>query len=126
MPKSPKDTEDRLNRMLAAWEEQAPSAKFSGMTLAQFKEAVKPSFDHRETIITSDAGASVARVKRNSADLETNDLADKVVNSVKGDPNFGEDSALYNAFGYVLKSERASGLTRRSTEVTPLNITKAA
>ena len=112
--------------MLAAWEEQAPSAKFSGMTLAQFKEAVKPSFDHRETITTSDAGASVARVKRNSADLETNDLADKVVNSVKGDPNFGEDSALYNAFGYVLKSERASGLTRRSTEVTPLNITKAA
>lgn len=112
--------------MLAAWEEQAPSAKFSGMTLAQFKEAVKPSFDHRETIITSDAGASVARVKRNSADIETNDLADKVVNSVKGDPNFGEDSALYNAFGYVLKSERASGLTRKATEITPLNITKAA
>jgi len=65
-------------------------------------------------------------VQRNSADLETNDLADKVVNPVKGDPNFGEESALYSAFGYVLKSDRASGLTRRSTETPTLTITKAA
>ena len=126
MPRTPKDTNDRLNRMLAAWEEQAPSAKFSGMTLAQFKEAVKPSFDHRETITTCENGAANARVQRNSADLETNDLADKVVSSVKGDPNFGEESALYSAFGYVLKSDRASGLTRRPTETPTLTITKAA
>lgn len=113
MPKAPKNTGIRLNRIINAWEEQAPTAKFSGMTLALFKEAVKASFDHRETVASCEEAASAARVSRNNADAESNDLADKVVNSVKGDPNFGEDSPLYRAFGYVLKSERATGLTRK-------------
>ena len=39
-----------------------------------------------------------------------------VVNGVIGDPAFGEDSALYEAMGYVRKSERKSGLTRKGTE----------
>ena len=112
--------------MIAGWEKEAPAAKFSGMTLAQFKEAVKASYEHRETLTTCENGADSARVNRNNADGVSNDFADKVVSSVKGDPNFGEDSPLYRAFGYVLKSERASGLTRKSAETTPSNITKAA
>jgi hypothetical protein len=36
-----------------------------------------------------------------------------VVNGVVGDPTFGPDSALYEAMGYVRKSERKSGLTRK-------------
>ena len=43
-----------------------------------------------------------------------------------GDEAFFCDRPLYRAFGYVLKSERASGLTRRASESTSLPITKAA
>jgi hypothetical protein len=32
---------------------------------------------------------------------------------VLGDPAYGPDSALYEALGYVRKSERKSGLTRK-------------
>jgi hypothetical protein len=32
---------------------------------------------------------------------------------VTGDPAFGPDSSLYEAMGYVRKSERKSGLTRK-------------
>jgi hypothetical protein len=35
-----------------------------------------------------------------------------VVNSVKGDPEEGSNSELYEAMGYVRKSERSSGLHR--------------
>ena len=35
----------------------------------------------------------------------------------KGDPNFGEDCNLYDAMGYVRKSERKTGLSR--TKPTP-------
>jgi hypothetical protein len=35
------------------------------------------------------------------------------VNSVRGTPGFGPDSPLYRALGYVRKSERKSGLTRK-------------
>jgi hypothetical protein len=111
-------TEERLNRITAAWEEQAPTAKFADMTLAEFKEATKASTDHRKTVKECEDGTTVARVSRNNADEVSNDLADQVVNSVKGNPKFGENSPLYRAFGYVLKSERSSGLTRKSADST--------
>ena len=43
----------------------------------------------------------------------TSDTNQKVVNGVKGDPNFGDDSDLYDSMGYVRKSDRQSGLTRK-------------
>ena len=42
-----------------------------------------------------------------------------MVNGVKGDPDFGEDSDLYEAMGYVRKSERKSGLTRKKKTPPP-------
>ena len=33
---------------------------------------------------------------------------------VVGDPAFGDNSDLYDAMGYVRKSDRASGLTKKS------------
>ena len=36
-----------------------------------------------------------------------------MINAVKSDPAEGEDSDLYEAMGYVRKSNRSSGLTRR-------------
>ena len=39
---------------------------------------------------------------------------DDLVKAVVADKNFGDDSALYERMGYVRKSVRASGLTRKS------------
>ena len=36
-----------------------------------------------------------------------------VVNGVVGDPAYGDDSPLYGAMGFVRKSERKSGLTKK-------------
>lgn len=44
------------------------------------------------------------------AALETMAL---IVNAVKGDPAEGENGDLYEAMGFVRKSERKSGLSRR-------------
>jgi hypothetical protein len=51
-------------------------------------------------------------VERNNADVVSSALTDNVVNSVKGDPNHGENGPLYASFGYVRKDDRKSGLTR--------------
>ncbi|MBA2593787.1 MAG: hypothetical protein M3495_08480 [Pseudomonadota bacterium] len=40
------------------------------------------------------------------------DVCAKAVNAVRGDVEYGEDSAFYKALGYVPKSERKSGLRR--------------
>ena len=47
------------------------------------------------------------------------EIADNVVNSVKDDPGFGENSALYASFGYIRKADRKSGLIRVATNVVP-------
>ena len=38
---------------------------------------------------------------------------DKVIKAVVADENYGDDSALYESMGYVRKSVRASGLSRK-------------
>ena len=44
--------------------------------------------------------------------------AQLVVSAVKGDPAHGEDSDLYQTMGYVRKSARKTGLTRKTTTAT--------
>jgi hypothetical protein len=61
---------------------------------------------------------NAARVERANADALSDEIIANVVNSVKGDPAFGENSALYASFGYVRKDDRKSGLTR-ATNVVP-------
>jgi hypothetical protein len=58
------------------------------------------------------------KAARSDADLAANEVLDLVVNSVRGTPGFGQDSALYRALGYVRKSERKSGLTRKLAKPT--------
>ena len=41
------------------------------------------------------------------------------VNGVIGNPAFGPDSPLYEAFGYTRKSERKSGLTTKTKQTPP-------
>ena len=109
----------RINDTIAAWEEHAPQAMFSGLTLAQYKTRVKPSLDARTTISDLQLQLNGARVARDNADVESSDVTLSVASSVKGDPNFGENSAFYSALGYVRKDDRRSGLTRVSNPETP-------
>ena len=106
----------RINDALAAWEEHAPQVAFSGLTLAQYKARVKASLDARTAIGDLELQLGGARVARNNADVDSIEVTSGVVISIKGDPNFGENSALYAALGYV----RKSGLTRISNPGTPV------
>ena len=83
------------------------------MTLAQFEEAVEPSFSSRATVNECENKLVSALNVRDDADRKSLELADLVVKSVMGDPEEGANGDLYEAMGYVRKSERASGLTRR-------------
>jgi hypothetical protein len=113
MANSPANTGAKIQNALTAWKTLAPAATFGGMTLAQFVAATKPSFDAREAISEKEDEMTALINGRNDADKASLEKLLLVVNGVKGDPNFGEDSDLYDTMGYVRKSERASGLTRK-------------
>lgn len=98
---------------LKAWKDLRPAKQFAGMTLAQFTAKVQPSLDARGTIAGLEEQMKVAIDQRDTADVPSNEQLLLVVNAVKGDPDEGEDGELYEAMGYVRKSARKSGLTRK-------------
>jgi hypothetical protein len=117
-------TNKATTKIINAWTTLAPAATFAGMTLAQYKAKVQPTFDTRTAIDKLAAQTTSALDARDNADGLTTQTNQLVVNAVKGDPTQGEDSDLYEAMGYVRKSERKSGLTRKSSPATQTAVTK--
>jgi hypothetical protein len=113
MPNS-SSPEERSEKILSAWTEFAPDQTFGGMTKEQFAEKVKPSTDSRKEVKTTELKLKADNTAVVDADKVTTAANQLVVNAIKGDPNFGEDSELYEGCGYIRKSDKASGLHRNS------------
>ena len=116
MPMSPKDNEEKMERMLNAWAALAPGKSFGGMTLTQFETAAAPARAARQRIDDLNNQMTQAINEREQADEAFAAKAQLVVNGVVGDPDEGPDSALYEALGYTRKSQRKSGLTRKRNQ----------
>lgn len=110
---SPKANEDKYAKVEKAWAEQAPNVVFGGMTLAQYRARIKPSKDVRVKVKDLEDDLKIAADERDTADVDTMIATDLVVKGVVGDPNYGDDSSLYGGMGYIRKSQRKSGLTRK-------------
>ena len=113
MPYSDEQVNTKINTTINAWEANAKDETFGGMTLAQFKTKVKPSLDARTNIAYLRLQLQAAIKTRDESDTGSCEACALVVNAVRGEVDFGEDSALYKALGYIPKSERRSGLGRR-------------
>jgi hypothetical protein len=109
---------DRIETFRAAWREMAPGASFAGMTLAQFEVAIAAPLGLRDEITDLELKLVGKKAERSISDGAAVELLSLVVNSVRGTPGFGRDCPLYRAFGYVRKSERKSGLTRKARVTT--------
>jgi hypothetical protein len=107
------EIERRLEQGEHAWESACPEQSFAEMTLAQFKQARQSCLEAKAKLAAAEAEWQAARKERNTIYEKVLELLQMVVNSVKGHPKYGENSAVYTAMGYVPKSERASGLSRR-------------
>jgi hypothetical protein len=116
---NPKKTEAKLNQLIKSWTRFAPTKTFAGMTLAQFKDKIKDSLDSREVIANLESDLNAEQANRDTADASSLFAASLVVNSIKGDPEHGEDSPLYEAIGYVRKSVRKTGVKRTKKAATP-------
>jgi hypothetical protein len=103
---------ESINSVIQSWSSNSPMKAFFGMTLDQYREAVKPSFDIRGEIAETQKRLKGLMAKRDDADAASTRLTQNVVQSVKADPTEGENSPMYSAMGYVRKSERSSGLKR--------------
>lgn len=112
----------RFAKVLDAWSNLRPSKSFAGMTLDEFKAALKASLDARDAVTAAETSHTAAIVKRDNADMAVRQVLTRVVAAVVADETEGDNGELYKAMGYTRRTERASGLTRRvrEKEVQPL------
>lgn len=110
-------TAERVGIFTAAWREIAPEGNFAGMTLAAFETKTVALAQSVQRLQALDAQYAAELKTRAEADAEAREAMRIVANSVRGDPAYGEDSALYRAMGFVPLSERQSGLTRKTAKV---------
>mgnify|MGYP000558872284 FL=1 len=96
------------------WKEQAPEAVFAGKTLAELEASLTELQQSNEDLKIKDQARSAAVKTRDDRLKALTALLRGVVKGVQCHPEYGEDSPLYRAMGFVPYSERKSGLSRRS------------
>jgi hypothetical protein len=105
-----------LEVLAIGWEKYGLNHTFSGYTLEQLKALIASL---KELMAAMDALKLEYRGKiaaRQSMGLELRDIRLRIVHCIRGHEDFGEDSEFYRFLGFKTKSERKSGLTRKSTE----------
>lgn len=116
MAYSPKLNEEKLDKIYNAWKTLAPGKSFGGMTLAEFEVFVNDSMAERAALTQLEDQMKQVIAARDNCDNTGLAKALLVVAGVVADPSEGDNSALYEAMGYVRKANRASGLTRKLRE----------
>ncbi len=105
-----------LEVLAIGWEKYGLNHTFSGYTLEQIKALI---VSLKELMAAMDGLRLEYRGKiaaRTSMGLELRDIRGRIVHCIRGHEDFGEDSEFYRFLGFKTKSERKSGLTRKSTE----------
>lgn len=113
----------RRKSILDAWKTLAPGVSLNGMTLEQFEEATQKSLDVRQRMAETERAMIALRQERLQEDRKLREKISELVDSVKGHTDYGANSPLYSAFGYVPKNARKSGLTRRNAKRSTSNPT---
>ena len=104
-----------LEVLATGWEKYALDQKFSGYTLEQLKAlivALKELMAAMGALKLDYRGKIAAR---QSMAGELSDIRLRIVNCIRGHEDFGEDSEFYRFLGFKTRSERKSGLTRKTT-----------
>lgn len=109
-----KEVKDRVIKMNNGWSEGAPTVEFGGVKQADFSTEINAAATAEGELADILAQADIKRAEIDDRYQKLQENSVRVANGVRGDKDFGEDSALYGAMGFVRKSERASGLTRKA------------
>jgi len=111
---SPKSAAERCKKIDTAWETNRKDKKFAGFSLAQFRVKTKLCADLRTRMEANASEQVTLRELRTKADKDALESIRLIVNAVKADETEGEDGEFYTALGYVRRSERKSGLSRKA------------
>jgi hypothetical protein len=104
----------RAVKMDDAWKEGADKVEFMGVTQTDLNGQITAVEAKEQSL--DDLRAQVKMLEEEILDdyAALDDTLVDVGNGVRGSKAYGDDSPLYGAMGFVRKSERKSGLTRKT------------
>ena len=118
MAKTYKKADARREHFITTWRELAETESFGGMTLVQFIAATETPTTVRQNLAAAKALQAALIRERSIAEIELRKTLSLVINGVRSNPQFGEDSPLYRGLGYVPLSERKRPTRKQTTAST--------
>jgi hypothetical protein len=103
---------EKSSKLLHSWGEIAPETTFAGLSLEGFRALVEPANEIRASIVKADQDRVANAILRDATEKALSEKYLRIVNAIKAAPEHGEDSPLYGAIGYVVRSAKQSGLSR--------------
>lgn len=107
---------EKCNTMNDAWLNGAKTVTFNGITQAEFQAKIEDAAAVDAAIAELEAEIKRKREIRNDKYVALDQMRSKVGMGVAGDANYGDDSPLYGAMGFVRKSARRYGRKKKLTE----------
>lgn len=108
-----KKIKERILKMNDAWRQLAAGVKFRNISPADFQAKIDAAAASDQRVADLEAQKKAEMNTRSALYRELNDMSVDVREGVEGDSNFGPDSPLYSAMGFIAESLRKSGLTRK-------------
>jgi hypothetical protein len=119
MPRKARDLPARAERIADAWRRFFPEKTFSGLTLEQFRETLKPCREVRVELAQLASQRKILLFRRRKLDLAGHPVLLRVVHAVRADPEVGEDDPMYAAMGYVPRNRRRKPGRKRKANAPP-------
>lgn len=105
MAAKPMETMNKLEKTSAGWKSNAPDAKFYRLTQAEYDAKVELSRDVRRRLAAANRLVDALENERNDIDKANLATEGLVAKAIGGDPDYGEDSTLWESTGRKRKSE---------------------
>jgi len=109
-----KSINERASKMENGWEAEAPTIKFRKKSLEDLKSKRQEITTAEQLVEELKAQLKAAESKVDTLYNELDDFIVDVGEGVRGHDDFGSDSLLYGLIGFIRKSLRKSGLTRKN------------
>lgn len=106
MPRVSKSIPYQVRRISGAWEKFRPTKAYSGLTLEQFHSAMQPALESHERVRELKELLRLELIRRSERDDTAREIIQRIVHAVKGEPEDGENSAIYGAMGFMLRIHR--------------------
>ena len=103
-------------RAIHSLEALAPEVDFGRTSLARIRAAYKKAVAANDEVLAGDNAQEGRRILRDQECVDLNEVLRTLRDGISSHPDFGDDCELFGRCGFVRRSERSSGLTRKSNE----------